>query len=106
MSVQKVTIKTVSIKDTKKVDGVDTKMTYKSGKNIGKEFVMVNIQTEQTGDEFYSTPAMSGDKAMNLAVGQTVLLNFSESQSADGSKTFKNFNFPTKDQLAEYATSL
>jgi general stress protein 26 len=80
--------------------------TFKTGDNRGKNFKMVTIQTEETGDEYFSTPAMESDKAMSIEVGQKILLNFTETKSDDGTKTFKNFNFPTKAQLAEYAESL
>ncbi len=99
-------IRKVTIKSVKKADskfGSEEKFTYKKGKNIGKNFSMITIQTEETGDDFYSTPAMSSDKAYNVEVGQKILLNLSETTSEDGQKTFKNFNFPTKDQLAQFA---
>lgn len=80
--------------------------TYKKGANVGKNFKMVTIQTEETGDDYYSTPAMETDKAMNIEVGQKLLLNLTEKPSPDGTKIFKNFNFPTKAQLEEYAQNV
>jgi len=79
---------------------------YKKGSNVGKNFSMVTIQTDETGDDYYSTPAMSGDKVYNIEVGQKLLLNLTEKKSDDGTKVFKNFNFPTKDQLAAYAAEM
>src|SRR3990167_1342415 len=107
-------IKKVKIKKVTKYDKPYTKegepekplYTYKKGTNAGKNFTMVTIQTEETGEDYYSTPAMATDKAMNVEVGQKILLNLTESTSADGTKVFKNFNFPTKDQLSEYAASI
>lgn len=107
-------IKKVTIKKVTKYDKPYTKAgepekplyTYKKGTNAGKNFTMVTIQTEETGDDFYSTPAMATDKAMSIEVGQKLLLSLTESTSADGQKTFRNFSFPTKAQLAEYAESI
>ena len=102
-------IKKVTIKSVKKMDskfGSEEKYVYKKGKNIGKPFFMVTIQTEETGDDYYATPAMEGDKAMGVEIGQKLLLNFTETKSEDGLKTFKNFNFPTKDQLANFAAEM
>lgn len=89
-------------------DGEEPKplYTYKKGKNIGKNFSMINIQTEETGDAYYSTPASSTDKAYKIEVGEKVLLNLTETTSEDGSKVFKNFNFPTKEQLAQFAVDM
>ena len=109
MSLRKVTISSVKKYDRPYAkEGEEQKplYTYKKGKEIGKNFVMVTIQTEETGDDYYSTPASIGSKAAGIEVGQKVLLNFSETQSADGQKTFKNFNFPTKDQLAAFAAEM
>lgn len=105
--IKKVTIKKVTKYDkpfSKQGEAEKPLYTYKKGTNIGKNFVMVTIQTDETGDDFYSTPASEGDKAMNVEVGQKILLNLTETKSADGLKTFKNFNFPTKEQLAQFAT--
>lgn len=91
---------------SKEGEGEKPLYTYKKGTNAGKNFVMVTIQTEETGEDYYSTPAMATDKAMNIEVGQKLLLNLTETKSADGLKTFKNFNFPTKEQLAAFATEM
>lgn len=102
--IKKVTIKSVKFAESK--FGTTEKYTYKKGKNAGKNFQMVTIQTNETGDDYYSTPAMEGEKPLTIQEGQSLLLNFTETTSDDGQKVFKNFNFPTKDQLAEYANSL
>lgn len=107
--IKKVTIKKVTKYDkpyTKEGEPEKPLYTYKKGKNVGKNFFMVTIQTNETGEDYYSTPASEKDKAMTIEEGQSLLLNFTETTSEDGTKVFKNFNFPTKDQLAEYANSL
>ena len=107
--IKKVTIKKVTKYDkpfTKEGEPEKPLYTYKKGTNAGKNFVMVTIQTEETGEDYYSTPAMATDKAMSVEVGQKLLLNLTESTSADGTKVFKNFNFPTKDQLAAFANEV
>jgi hypothetical protein len=104
--IKKVTISKVTFRDrpfTKDGEPEKPLYTYSKGDNQGKNFVMVSIQTEETGDEYFSTPASEKDKARTIEVGQKLLLNFSETTSADGTKVFKNFNFPTKAQLAQFA---
>ncbi len=91
-------------KSDKKPDG--TPRAYAKGTNIGKPFTIIGIKTDKTGEEIYNTNAMVGEKAMNIEVGQSLLLNFTETKSEDGQKIWKNFNFPTKVQLAEYAESI
>lgn len=101
--IKKVTIKKVKIVESPfSKDGQPTeKYVYKKGKNIGKNFVMVTIQTNETGDDYYSTPCLPTDKAAQIKEGESHLLSLTESPSADGQKVFKNFNFPTKEQLAD-----
>lgn len=98
--IKKVTITKV-FKSDKKTDG--TPRVYKSGKNANKPFTQIGIKTDKTGDNIYNTNAMAGDRAMNIEEGQSLLLNFTETPSEDGAKTWFNFNFPTKQQLAEFA---
>lgn len=103
--IKKVTISNVTKYDkpyTKEGDEQKPLYVYKKGKNMGKNFMMVTIQANEMGDSYYSTPALLSDKAMNIEVGQSLLLNFTETTSVDGAKVFKNFNFPTKDQLAAF----
>ncbi len=102
--IKKVTISKVKIAESKY--GSDEKYVYKNGANAGKNFVMVTIQTNETGDDYYSTPALPGSKPTQIKEGESVLLSLTETKSADGEKTFKNFNFPTKEQLVEYANNL
>jgi len=108
--IKKVTVTKVKINDRpyrKEQDGVDNPLyTFKKGKNIGKNFVMVSIQTDATGEEYYSTPSLPTEKPAKIKEGDSVLLNLTETQSEDGTKTFKNFNFPTKDQLVEFANNI
>jgi hypothetical protein len=107
--IKKVTIKKVTKYDkpySPEGEAEKPLYTYKKGANMGKNFSMINIQTEETGDDYYSTPASGTDKAMSIEVGQKLLLNLTETKSADGTKTFKNFNFPTKEQLAQFATEM
>lgn len=105
--IKKVTIKKVKVYDRPySTDGSKPLYTYKKGTNIGKNFVMVTIQTNETGDDYYSTPAMPGERATTLKEGDSVLLSLTTSMSTDGQKEFKNFNYPTKDQLAEFAASI
>lgn len=98
---KKVTIETVYHNDTSKKTGL--KYVYAKGKNIGKNFVQVGIKTkEYQPEETHYTNAMAGDRALNLAVGDVVLLKFNESQSADGTKTFKNWGFPSNAEVEVY----
>lgn len=101
---KKVTIKSVKITDSK--FGSEEKYVYKKGKNAGKNFVMVTIQTNETGDDYYSTPALPGTKPTELKEGESVLLSLTETTSEDGQKVFKNFNFPTKEQMVEFVNNI
>jgi len=98
--IQKVKILKVYKNDTKK-DG--TKYVISKGTNAGKNFVRIGIQTDKTGEDTYYNNALATDKAMNLDVDQVVLLDLTETKSEDGSTTWKNFNFPSKDDLAKFA---
>lgn len=102
----KVTIKTISVSPNKMVDGVEVPRVYSKGPNEGKSYSMYKITTEEKPGEEFSTNAMAGGKVSRLSIGEVALLSFTESQSADGQKTFKNFSYPTKEQLEEYAKSL
>ena len=101
--IQKVTITEVYKNDTKK-DG--TKYVISKGTNAGKNFIRIGIKTDKTGDDVYYNNALETDKANNIAKDQSLLLNFTETKSADGTNVWKNFNFPTKEQLAEFAASM
>lgn len=103
---KKVTIKTIESSATKTVDGIEVPRVYARGPNEGKAFSMYKITTEEMPGEEFTTPAPNGSKISHLSVGEIVLLSFTESTSTDGQKTFKNFNFPSKVQLEEYAKSL
>lgn len=100
---QKVKIKSVKIYERpfrKEGDGVENpSYVYKKGKHTGENFVMVNIQTEETGDEYYSTPETIGGEKTKLMAGQTRVLNLTETTAPDGGKTFKNFSFPSQKEL-------
>lgn len=102
--IKKVTISKVKVAETP--FGKTEKYVYKKGTNVGKNFVMVTIQTNETGEDYYSTPAMPGERALTLKEGDVVLLNLTKTMSADGQKEFKNFNFPTKEQLAKFAEDI
>lgn len=101
---KKVTIKNIKIADKKY--GTEDKYVYKSGKNVGKNFVMVSIQTNETGDNYYSTPALPTDQAAQLNEGDTVILKLTETTSSDGQKVFKNFNIPSKAEKEAYQQAL
>lgn len=100
-------IKQVTIKSVKSYErpynkeGEEQKplYTYKKGKNQGKNFVMVTIQTNETGDEYYSTPALVGSGATKIKEGDVVILKLTETTSEDGTKVFKNFNFPSNAEI-------
>lgn len=99
--IKKVTITKVFKSETKK-DG--TKYIISKGTNKGQNFTRIGIQTDQTGDVTYYNNALATDRAMNVEAGQSLLLVFTE--QVDGDNTWRNFNFPTKAQLAEFAESL
>ncbi len=100
--IKKVTINKV-FKNDKKKDG--SPYVISKGQHAGQNFVRIGIQTDKTGEDTYYNNALATDKAMNIEVGQSLLLNFTETPSADGANVWKNFNFPTKDQLAEFAAN-
>lgn len=104
--IKKVTIKSVGLRDHKVVNGEEVKFVFGKGKDAGKEFVMVSIQTDQTGDEYFGTPSLPTDRAAKLQVGDNVILRFTESKSADGSKVFKNFNFVSKKEEEVYEAAV
>lgn len=99
--IKKVTITKV-YKNDKKKDG--SLYVIGKGKNVGQNFTRVGIQTDQHGEDTYYNNALATDKAMTIEVGQSLLLNFTD--TPDGENVWKNFNFPTKAQLAEYAESI
>lgn len=76
---------------------------YKKGKYEGQPFSRVGIKTDKTGDNVYYTNAMTNDKAMDIEVGQSLLLNLTEEPKEDGNGSWFNFNSPTKEQLADFA---
>jgi len=99
--IKKVTITKV-YKGTTKKDG--TPYVISTGTNAGKNFTRIGIQTDTHGEKTYYNNALSTDKAMTIEEGQALLLSFTE--TVDGDNTWLNFNFPSKDQLSEYANSL
>ena len=101
--IQKVTISKV-FKNDKKKDG--SLYVISKGTNAGKNFTRIGVQTDKTGENTYYNNALATDKAMNIEVGQSLLLNFTEQDRTDGEGKWYNFNFPTKAQLAEYANSI
>lgn len=101
--IQKVTITKV-FKNENKKDG--TPYTISKGQHAGKTFTRIGIQTDKTGEETYYNNALATDKAMNIEVGQSLLLNLTEDKKEDGSGSWYNFNFPTKDQLAEFTKAI
>ena len=101
--IQKVQITKV-FKNENKKDG--TPYTISKGQHAGKNFIRIGIQTDKTGEDTYYNNALATDKAINIEVGQSLLLNLTDTPSEDGAQTWKNFNFPTKDQLAEFAATV
>lgn len=101
--IQKVQIVKVFKNDTKK-DG--TKYVISKGANKDKNFTRIGVQTDKTGEVTYYNNALATDKAMNIEVGQSLLLNLTETAKEDGNGNWYNFNFPTKEQLAEFAASV
>lgn len=99
--IKKVTVTKV-YKGTTKKDGSPYMIT--KGQYAGQPFTRIGIQTEQTGDKTYYNNAKASDKAMTIAEGQSVLLNFTE--QVDGENTWYNWSFPTKEELAKFAESL
>lgn len=98
---KKVTIEAVYLNETSKATGL--KYVYKKGKNMGKNFVQIGIKTkEYQPDETHYTNAMAGERALNLKVGDVAILKFNESQSDDGSKTFKNWGLPSNAEIEVY----
>jgi hypothetical protein len=97
--IQKVEIVKVFKNDTKK-DG--TPYIIKNGQNAGQTFTRIGIQTNKTGENTYYNNAKAKDKAVNIEVGQILLLDLYEEDAGEG-KTWKNFKFPTKDELAAFA---
>lgn len=99
--IKKVTIKNVYLNDTKKDTG--TKYVYGKGKNAGKNFTRVGIKTEgYLPEETHYTNAMAGERALNIKVGDTVVLKFTESKSDDGMKTFYNWGYPSNAEVELY----
>lgn len=78
-------------KSDKNKDGIA--YVYKKGANVGKNFSRISIKTEQTGDEFYSSNAMAGDRAYTMNAGETIVLDLTEDNG------FKNFRFPSKKEV-------
>ena len=98
--IQKVKITKV-FKNDKKKDG--SLYVISKGTNAGKNFIRIGVQTDKTGENTYYNNALATDKAMNIEVGQSLLLNLTEKAKEDGNGNWYNFNFPTKDQLAKFA---
>lgn len=98
--IQKVTITKVYKNDKNKAGEL---YVIRKGTNKDKNFVRIGIQTDKTGEDTYYNNALVTDKAMNIAEGQSLLLNLTETPKEDGSGNWYNFNFPTKEQLAAFA---
>lgn len=94
---KKVTIKKVFVADKNKAG---ESYVYKNGKNAGKNFVRVSIQTEETGEEYYSNNCMIGSRPTKLEVGEKVLLKLVD----DGD--FKNFMFPTAEEMNDFINQI
>jgi hypothetical protein len=92
MAIKKVTIEKL-FKNTTDKDGIA--YTYKKGKYTGQNFTRVSIKTSLS-DDMYSSCVLNGDRALNLEIGQEVLLKLTESNG------YKNFAFPTKDEEELY----
>mgnify|MGYP006935472845 CR=1 FL=1 len=75
----------------------------KNGEFAGQPFTRIGIQTDKHGTDTYYNNAKATDKAMSLEEGQSLLLDFTEEPNADGSNTWKNFKFPTKKEIEEFA---
>lgn len=101
--IQKVKITKV-FKNDKKKDG--SPYIISKGQHAGKNFTRIGIQTDKTGENTYYNNALATDKAMNIEVDQSLLLSLTETPKEDGNGNWYNFNFPTKDQLAEFAASV
>lgn len=100
--IKKVTVTQV-YKSTEKKDG--TPYVIKNGQYAGQSFTRIGIKTEQTGDDVWYTNAKEKDKAISIQAGDSVLLNLVEEDNGNGG-TWKNFNYPTKEQLADFAASI
>lgn len=102
--IKKVTITEV-YKSENKADG--TPYQYKTDSKYhkaGEHFTRIGIQTDAHGTDTYYTNADPKSKANTIEKGQTLLLSFKE--EVDGDNTWRNFNFPSKKELAEFATSM
>ncbi len=75
----------------------------KSGEHAGKPFTRIGIKTDKTGEDVYYNNAKETDKAYNIEEGQSLLIDFIEEPKDDGSGTWKNFKFPTKKEIEEFA---
>lgn len=75
----------------------------KNGQYAGQPFTRIGIQTDKHGTDTFYNNAKATDKAMSIEEGQSLLLNFEEQPSEDGQNTWKNFNFPTKKEIEEFA---
>ena len=100
--IQKVKILKV-FKSDKNKDGVP--YTIKQGQYAGQSFTRIGIQTDKTEQNTYYTNAKANDKAISIEEGQSLLLNLYEEPGTEG-RTWKNFKFPTKDELAKFAESV
>ena len=94
---KKVTITKV-YKNDKNKEGIA--YSYKRGKNIGKTFSRIGIQTDETGSDTYYNNAMPTDKAFNIKEGDVDVLRLEESTATDGSgKIFLNWSYATKKEI-------
>lgn len=92
--IKEVTITKVIKRETNKATGLAYE--YKNGKFAGQKYTWVGIKTEQTGDDMYSHNAMSGDRALTLQEGDTLVLKLTENNG------FKNFAFMSKKEMEVY----
>lgn len=103
MNIKKVTITKV-YKNENKQDGTPYQYNKDSKYHkAGDRFTRIGIKFEGDDNTYY-TNADAKSKAMSIEEGQSILLNFEE--QVDGSQVWRNFNFPTKEQLVEFANNI
>lgn len=87
-------------------DGVP--YTYKTDTQFhkaGDPFTRIAIKTEQTGEDvYYANVNPASKKYQNIAEGQALLLDIYTTTGKDGTGEFKNFKFPSQEELVAFAT--